>query len=363
MKQLFTLFFLCGTFSTFAQSLANEQLESFAKNVVIEEANQYGEDFQMGSVVVMEQATGNVKCLMNVSRNDNGDWQVDREYSHNVKSGHHRAVLGLAVLEAGVNLSDIFYSTGTYIDPESMIQIHDTNYKHGGYGRIQLWKAIDVSNVCMYEAAEIVFCKDMASFYINMKKTGILFSDDNPLETEEYIREKFSDHPWDVSGVMALRDWTTPLQMCMWINAIANKGRMVSARLDETDEPNIIYEHIGVADEYIDSLKYALRLAATEGLSQRANSLLTTVWGITDVSEPTSEGIKYASFVGFIPGYSIVVDIAKRGNPTGRIIPSRIARKVIDYIAQKMMGKTNEQSIASAYYKPYIRTHLPKGVD
>lgn len=363
MKQLFTLFFFCGVFCASAQSLTDVQLESFAKKTIIEEANQYGEDFQMGSVVVMEQATGNVKCLVNVSRNDNGDWQVDREYGHYVKSGHHRAVLGLAVLEAGVKLSDIFYTTGTYMDSESMVQLHDTNYRYGGYGRIQLWKAIDVSNVCMYEAAETAFSKDMASFYINMKKTGISLSDDNPLETEEYIREQFSERPWDVSDVMALRDWTTPLQMCMWVNTIAHNGRMVCPRLDETDEPRIIFEHIGVTDEHIDSLKSALRCAVTEGLSQGVNSLLTTVWGITDVSEPTAEGVKYASFVGFIPGYSIIVDVAKRGKPTGRIIPSRVARKVIDYIAIEMMDKTIGQATTATYYKPYIRTHLPKGVD
>ena len=106
----------------------------------------------------------------------------------------------------------------------------------------------------------------------------------------------------------------------------------------------------------IDSLKSAMRDEVKYGLLKKAESEYVPVSGITNVSQENGLGDRCAMFSGFIPGYTITVNIVMSG-PRTRRAPISIAKGVIDWIAQyrlQLGGKS----------KPEKKERpLPRGVD
>lgn len=91
-------------------------------------------------------------------------------------------------------------------------------------------------------------------------------------------------------------------------------------------------------------------------MSKKVSSEYVPVYGTTNVSIENGEKDRCSMFSGYIPEYTITVNLVMSGSLI-RIAPLRIAKKVVDWIALNRLGikekpKTNHK-----------KRPLPKGVD
>lgn len=353
MKQIVTILFILIGISSHAQSLRDSVLQNVTKQIIMDVINPIELEVSFASVVIMETQTGNVKSIINLKRTGWG-WDEDDDEKHFIAAGNTRAALYLALLESGASPSETFYTSGVMTDVKAGCIIKDWNWERGGYN-IYLSKAMDQSDIAIIEACEQHFCRSMGTLAFYLSKTGIDLGDKGPEKTYEEFLNTYEHTAWNPMGILGYRDKITPLQMTMWMQGIANDGKMIMPRFNESDSIVTIYEQMA-QKKNIDSLKSALREAVLYGWSKKADSEYVPVYGTTNVSIEDGEGQHCSMFSGFIPNYTITVNIVMSGAKVRRT-PIAIAKGIIDWIVQ---NKLNMQKEAPT---PKKNRPLPRGVD
>ena len=194
------------------------------------------QDAHHGTAVVMEVKTGEIKAMVNLGKDENGNYQELQNYavgeSTEPGSTFKLPVLIAALEEGVVDLEDtIDTGNGTlkYYD----IMIRDDQYEYGGYGKITAEQVFEYSsNVGMskiitggFTGKEEALVDRLYNMRLN-EKLGIDILGEGIPEIK-YPGDKF----W--SGVsLAMMSYgyevrMTPLQTLTFYNAIANDGRMV----------------------------------------------------------------------------------------------------------------------------------------
>lgn len=192
-----------------------------------------------GTVVVMETETGEVKAISNLGRTEDGKYYEKLNYaigeSHEPGSTFKLMALAVALEDKVVDTSDI-------VDTEKGVityyrrKVRDT--KHGGYGKISVGRAFEVSsNVGVVRTIHDHYTDHPEKFVDKLREMGL----DKQLglsikgEGRPYIPDPRNKKQW--SGIAL--EWMafgygvslTPLQTLTFYNAIANDGEMVKPRL------------------------------------------------------------------------------------------------------------------------------------
>ncbi|SFW70919.1 cell division protein FtsI (penicillin-binding protein 3) [Sinomicrobium oceani] len=192
-----------------------------------------------GTVVVMETETGEVKAISNLGRTEDGKYYEKLNYaigeSHEPGSTFKLMALAVALEDKVVDTSDI-------VDTEKGVityyrrKVRDT--KHGGYGKISVGRAFEVSsNVGVVRTIHDHYTDHPEKFVDKLREMGL----DKQLglsikgEGSPYIPDPRNKKQW--SGIAL--EWMafgygvslTPLQTLTFYNAIANDGEMVKPRL------------------------------------------------------------------------------------------------------------------------------------
>ena len=226
-------------------------IQDIAHHALLEQLEKYKADH--GSVVVMEVKTGEIKAISNLGRNKDGYYYERLNYA---VGESHEPGSTFKLMALAVALDDGVLDTTTIVDTEKGIlsfygkKVRDS--KNGGYGKISVAKAFEVSSNTgivkaihnSYKDNPEKFVDGLYDMNLNNTLDLSLIGEGKPIIPDPRIK----NNRW--SGIAL--EWMaygygvsfTPLQTLTFYNAIANNGEMVKPRfLSEIKEFGNTVEH------------------------------------------------------------------------------------------------------------------------
>jgi len=212
-------------------------LQDVAQKALIQQL--ISQDAQYGTAVLMEVKTGEVKAMVNLGKDEQGNYREVQNYAvgESLEPGStFKLPVLIAALEDGmVELEDtIDTGDGTFKYYDKIIR--DDFHEHGGYGKITVEQVFEKSsNVGMakiitgaYKQKPKEFIDRLYAMRLNEKLGIDIKGEGNP--EIRYPGDKY----WSgISLAMIAHGYEvriTPLQTLTFYNAIANNGKMVKPR-------------------------------------------------------------------------------------------------------------------------------------
>lgn len=317
-------------------------------------------DAHHGCVIVMEVATGEVKAIANLTKQKSGSYLED--YNYAVGESHEpgstfKLLSTLALLENGKA------DTTTVVDTEKgRVKFYDRvvpDSHRGGYGKISLAKAFEVSSNTAYaKLINEAFKKDpedLLDYYDDIKlnqKLGVTISGEKaPLLPRPGSKSWYGTTlPWMAFGYGVSM---TPLQTLAYYNAVANEGVLVKPQFikefqnwstveQEKEERETIVKIC--SKENASKMKALMQKTVERGTAENIYSEQLSMAGKTGTCQKyyyvKNKPLQYiASFAGFFPvenpKYSCVVVIHEPDKKKG-YYGSTVAAPVFKEIATKI---------------------------
>ncbi|HBI80385.1 MAG TPA: peptidoglycan glycosyltransferase [Bacteroidales bacterium] len=316
-----------------------------------------------GCAIVMEVATGDIKAIANLRRNEDGLY--DEVYNYAVGESSEpgstmKTATLIALLEEGsINLTDTV-NTGN-----GKLMLYDhliSDSRENGHGKITVKEVFEVSSNVgviklvqkVFKGKEKEFVKKLYELNLN-QPTGI----EIPGEVKPQIRFP-GEKGW--SGIsmpmmsIGYEVRLTPLQILTFYNAIANNGRMVKPRLVkaflkhgqvvESFPPQVIQPSI-CSRSTLNKVHQVLEGVVENGTATNIRNPRYKIAGKTGTAQiakgqkgyKTGGIIRYqASFVGYFPAddpkYSCIVMVNSPSNSVyyGNIVAGPIFKEISDKI-------------------------------
>ncbi|MBF4985389.1 transpeptidase family protein [Nonlabens mediterrranea] len=315
-----------------------------------------------GTAVVMEVATGEIKALSNLGRGESGKYFEKRNYavweSHEPGSTFKLMSVVAALEDKVVDTSTIFDTRGGKISYYGR-DVKDSKY--GGYGKISVARAFEVSsNTALVQMITDNYKgKDQSARYVDrLYSMGLNKRLDLSITGEGIPR---IPHPEDKHWSGTSLPWMafgygvhlTPLQTLTFYNAIANNGVMVKPRLIrevrskdqliERFDRSILNPSI-CSQETVDKVKVMMENVVKRGTADNLFSESFSMAGKTGTCQTgygdKNKKLEYiASFAGYFPAdkpkYSCIVVIHKPNTAKG-YYGNIVAGPVFKKIAQKI---------------------------
>ena len=316
------------------ETTLDTRIQDIAHRALLQRLEQF--QAEHGSVIVMEVATGKIRAMVNLGR-ENGDstYTELRNYAvweRTEPGSTFKFAALLAALEDGV------VDTATKVDTDGgvyMVYGKKVNDSHkGGYGVISLGRALEVSsNTGVVKAIYPKYAANPQEFIDRLyqmglgEKTGIEVNG----ESKPFIPQPGSGRwsgttlPWMMFGYGVQ---CTPLQTLVFYNALANDGKMVRPRLWERTidrgqvvaESEVEYIRSSIASkENVAKVRNLMENVVLRGTATniRLDSLkLAGKTGTCQLEYWNPERMGYqASFAGYFPAdnpkYSCVVVVSR----------------------------------------------------
>jgi cell division protein FtsI (penicillin-binding protein 3) len=212
-------------------------IQDIAHHALLEQLEKYKADH--GTVVVMETKTGEIKAISNLGRNQEGKYYERLNYA---VGESHEPGSTFKLMALAVALEDKVIDTSTVVDTENGIltyygkKVRDS--KNGGYGKITVAKAFEVSsNTGIVKAIHNSYKDNPKKFVDGLYEMNLQNKLDLPIigEGKPIIPDpRIKNNRW--SGIAL--EWMaygygvsfTPLQTLTFYNAVSNNGEMVKPR-------------------------------------------------------------------------------------------------------------------------------------
>lgn len=340
----------------------NLNIQDVAENALLKQLQRH--DAHHGCVILMEVATGEVKAIANLNKDEDGDYWEYYNYAigESAEPGSTFKLASLMTLmeDGYITLSDSV-ETGNGVAEFHGEVMRDS--KEGGHGKISVKQAFEMSsNIAVMKLVEKYYAKEPEKFIRGLRKMNL----GKPIgleiagEGKPLIKDP-SNNSWSLITYL----WSsigyevkqTPMQTLTLYNAVANKGKMMKPMLVRqiTDKSSVVREfEPEVMSKKICSdraLKLAneMLLSPVQGPHGTARNLRNPnylIAGKTGTARIANDGtyhtggkITYqASFVGFFPAdnpkYSCIVVV----NAPNRSVyyASHVAGPIFEEIADKV---------------------------
>jgi len=317
-------------------------------NVKLEEI-----DGLQGQVIVMEVNTGRILAMAGRERRYDGKFQPCRNFGYQQEPGQTKitAVL-LTLLETGEVSLDDEVDVGEGVWDVDELQMLDHNWSRGGYGKITLERALEVSsNIGISKAVQKVFKGKELKYYemldrMSFGKPGAIDGID---ELKPMVFTSPKDSIWASAQLLlnsiGYEGRLAPIQMLTFYNAIANNGVMVKPSLRK-DSVEIINPRIA-SEENIRKMQIALDHVVSQGLGRKADTPILRVAGKSGTAQvgiiesgETEISEFHLSFCGFFPAdapkYSIIVSMNKLAYPaSGGGMAGPLFRDIVEWMKKK----------------------------
>ncbi len=286
-----------------------------------------------GQAIVMDVKTGRILAMAGREQRYDGKFQPCENFAYQQEPGATMMTVALlALLETElVELTD-------EVDAEEGIwnvddwQMHDHNWHRGGYGKMTLERALEVSsNIGISKMINKIFKGRELSYFKLLDKMS--FGQPEHVKGIDGLKPMVFSSPKDSTWASRQLLWNSigyermmaPIQMLTFYNAIANNGKMVKPTL-QADKIEVINPQIA-SNENIESMQMALEHVVSQGLGKKAGTPLLSVAGKTgtsivgkfDYGEEIYVDEYQLSFCGYFPAdapkYSIIVSMNKLGLP------------------------------------------------
>jgi cell division protein FtsI (penicillin-binding protein 3) len=321
-----------------ADSMLNDKLEEI--------------DGLQGQVIIMNVQTGEILAMVGRERNFEGKFQPCQNFAYQQELGSVMKTASLlAALETGnVHLSDVVdVGNGVWQVDEERI-MYDHNWRRGGYGKMTLDRALEVSsNIAIGKAVVRAFGTDQQAFFNQLEKMS--YGKPDAIDGIEGLKPTHYSSPKDSDWVSRRIWWSAigyerkiaPIQVLAFYNAIANNGKMVKPTLTP-GTTEVINEQIA-KKENIALMKQTLEHVVSQGLGKKAGSPSFKVAGKTATSQVNdyyigedSYAVEYQlGFCGYFPAdapkYSMIVSLNKLGLPaSGGGMAGTLFHDISEYI-------------------------------
>lgn len=315
-----------------------------------------------GCVVLMEVATGKIKAIANLTRQQNGSYIEQYNYAVGESSepgSTFKLASYLSALEDGyLNLEDSVNTQGGKIKYADRLM---TDSKEGGHGIISYREAFEVSsNVAVSKLIYNNYKDNPEKFLAHLRKLNLGNQLKLQIPGEGMPRIKSTeDKDWSKVSLpymsIGYEVSMTPLQTLAFYNAIANNGKMIAPifvskvqKLGHTVkefEPRVINSKI-CSDETLEKLKGLLEGVVKEGTAMNLNTAIYPIAGKTGTAQIAvgTGGYKQgkvtyrASFCGYFPAdnpkYSMIVVVNSPSSAvyTGNVVAGPVFREIADKV-------------------------------
>ena len=287
---------------------------------------------EQGQVIVMEVQTGKILAMVGKERRFDGRYTSCENFAYQQEPGATMmAAALLALLETGeVELTDVVEGEDGIWNADGY-DMKDHNWRRGGYGKMTLERALEVSsNIGISKMIRKVFRGKELRYFELLDKMS--FGRPYAIEGITGLSPMVSCSPKDSTWASYQLLWNSigyerkmaPIQMLTFYNAIANNGCMVKPTLRDEEKTMVINQQIASKKSIMD-LQIALEHVVSQGLGRKAGTPILRVAGKTGTAQATSryedEDITeyHVSFCGYFPAdapkYSIIVSMNKLGLP------------------------------------------------
>ena len=339
------------------------KIQDVAHFALLEQLEKFKADH--GSVVVMEVSTGEVKAISNLGRTSIGTYYEKLNYAigESHEPGSTFKLMGMVAA-----LEDKVVDTSDVIDTEAgVLTFYGRNVrdsKRGGYGKISVAKAFEVSsNTAMvklitdnYKENPTKFIDRLYSMGLNKTLNLPILGEGIPKITHPSDKKNWDglDLPWMAFGYGIS---ITPLQTLAFYNAIANDGVMLKPRfLREVKDFDKSVEVFNkkIINPSICSKETAKKVQKMmqnvvekkHGTAHNIYSPSFSMAGKTGTCQTEywkESGLYISSFAGYFPvenpKYSCIVVIHKPDKKIG-YYGNIVAAPVFKKIAQKIYSET-----------------------
>jgi cell division protein FtsI (penicillin-binding protein 3) len=350
---------------------------------------------EMGVAILMEVKTGDVKAIVNMQRADDGEYyeMVNNAISHRCEPGSVFKVASfLVALDDGVIPNDTNFTipTGCGVMEMHGRAMKDHNWRRGGYGTINVARALEVSsNIGVSYVIDKFYGSNPTKYVQGLYRVGIHEDLKLPLvgyhppyirmpDTKTQDRAKYwskTTLPWMSIGY---ETQIAPINTVAFYNAIANNGKMMQPRfvkqlvkdgqVIKEFEPVVLKEQIAKPST-IKMMQTILEHVVSQGLGRKAGSKSFKVAGKTGTAQVADQYGSYhsgttrywLSFAGFFPAdnprYTCIVCIKKSGLPASGggmsgVVFHHIAEGVM---AQNLKLSVNDARDSSSIFKPAVK--------
>jgi cell division protein FtsI (penicillin-binding protein 3) len=364
-------------------------IQDIAHHALLEQLEKYKADH--GCVVVMETKTGEVKAISNLGRNKNGHYYERLNYA---VGESHESGSTFKLMSLTVALEDKVLDTTDIVDTEKGVisfygkKVRDS--KDGGYGKISVAKAFEVSSNTgivkiideKYKNNPKKFVEGLYDLDLNRKLGLPIIGEPAPIIPHPNDKKRWSGIAlqWMAYGYGVS---FTPLQTLTFYNAIANDGEMVKPQfLKEVKEfdkvivpfkKEVINSQI-CSKETVAKVKQLLInvIEKEHGTGHRLYSSNFSMAGKTGTCQKDyrdKDKLNYiSSFVGFFPAenpkYSCIVVIHEPDKSVGYFgadvsgpVFKKVAQKIfidtpiVDEVESLLVKNKNVEKEYEQYYK------------
>ncbi len=342
-------------------------IQDLAERAVIDELRLINGD--VGVAIVMEVSTGDVKAIVNMTRDSGGGYseQKNNAVSDLLEPGSVFKTASLMVaLDDGVVDTTYVVDTGCGIWDMYGAKMRDHNWHRGGYQRISLPRTLEVSsNIGVSRIIDKFYADNPEKFVEGLDRIGMRVDLQLPIvgaaaprirmpeknSHGQYTNWSKTALPWMSIGY---ETQVPPISMLTFYNAIANGGTMVKPRFVtrvvkdgevlkeypvEVIKPRICKE------KTLSTIRTILEHVVSQGLGKAAGSKLFKVAGKTGTAQVSkgaggykSGAVRYLlSFAGYFPAdaprYSCIVCLQKSGLPaSGGTMSGAVFRQIAEGI-------------------------------
>lgn len=332
---------------------------------------------EMGVAIVMEVETGDVKAIVNLSKCGDGEYYetLNNAVSYACEPGSvfkTASVLAAIDDEEGPKVDTSYViATGGGVREMYTAKMRDHNWNRGGYGTINLAKAMEKSsNIGVSVAIDHKYHAHPERYIDALDRMGIRDSLPIPIKgyrkpnirypnkkkDGSYAFEAKTVLPWMSIGYETM---ITPINTLTFYNAIANNGKMVAPRFIKEVVRNgevlqefpvtVMRENICKHPESITTMQKVLEHVVSRGTGGPVKSSMIPIAGKTGTAQVSrgKGGYKngvvgyWLSFAGYFPAdkpkYSCIVCIKKWGTPASGGLMSGV---VVKNIAEGIMAST-----------------------
>ncbi|MCM1108722.1 MAG: penicillin-binding transpeptidase domain-containing protein [Clostridium sp.] len=349
-------------------------MQDAAEKALIRKLKEIGGD--VGVVVLMEVATGDVKAIVNMTKCSDG---VYREVKNNAVSDMMEPGSTFKTASIMVALEDKKITKNDFIETgNGQWNMHgrvmkDHNWRRGGYGQISIPEVLMYSsNIGVSRVIDDHYKDHPEQFVDGLYREGVGIPLDLALPGSgkpNVRRPKKDGSNWSKTALpwmsIGYETQIPPIYTVTFYNAIANGGKMVKPRFVKAEMRNgeivrefpveVIKERI-CSPSTLKDIQEILELVVSKGLGKKAGCKQFKVSGKTGTAQVAQGGgyhsgaMKYlVSFCGYFPSdaprYSCIVAIQKSGLPAsggGQCGP------VFSEIAQAVMVKGVYRDAAEA---------------
>ena len=331
----------------------------------------------MGVAILMEVQTGDVKAIVNMERSSDGQYRerLNNALNYTCEPGSvfKTASILVALDDAVVDTSYVIH-TGNGLARMGGANMKDHNYSRGGYGDINVARALEVSsNIGVSHVINTFYGKHPEKYVEGLYRVGI--GQDLKLPLGEY-RKPWIRYPndqrlyWSATTLpwmsIGYETQIAPINTLTFYNAIANDGRMMQPRfvkevikdgkVIEECEPVVLKEQIA-RPEAVKTMQTILTHVVSQGLGKRAGSKSFPVAGKTGTAQVSDAEYNYhtgirchwLSFCGYFPAdkprYSCIVCVKTTSGPASGGL---VSGSVFHDIAEGVMAKSVRLTAAKA---------------